>query len=344
MKWVWISLIALCSMVTLAQEGTQSGVPASLEAANGKTVRVFLQHLKDGNITFQPFKSSNDFTVPVSKVKSLTFYPKYDEEALEQQFIAGEYSAFIATLEPIMEPFWEYMVLDNNLRNDFCMLMDAYLKTGDRAKTRKAADSLLAATDPKVVQRAQVDIALVAILENDLETAKKLRGEITSESAGLYLQACIEREEKRPEDAIKTVSGIIIDHANDVDWLAPSELLCAYLYLDIMELQGTNSVITTNSAVHTARQVKNIYSGTSVAADAEKLWVSLGGAEHEAELAEGRVERLKRKAEQKAKREAEQKAKWEAEQKAKKEAEAAALAEKAASTNGVNETVEMESE
>jgi len=349
MKRIWIGLAALAAMGTMAQEqATQSGTPALLEAANGKKARVFLQRLEDGKLTFQPYKSTKDYTVPATKVNRLTFYPKYDAEAVEQQFNSGDYSAVISSIGSMMEPFWEYMVVDNNLRDAFCMLMDAHRKLGEFSEVRKAANILQETDDPKLVQRGQVNVALTAIADHDLETAKKIRDEVASEAAGLYLQASIERAEQRPTDAIKTVSGIIIDHANDVEWLGPSELLCAYLYVDML---GTNSVITTNSALHTARQVKNMYRGTHVAADAEKLWTSLGGADLEAAVAAERAEwkakekadREKREAEEKVKREAEEKEKKEAEEKARREAEAAAQAEDAASTN-VTTTTEMESE
>jgi len=350
MKRIWIGLMAaLVAIGAVAQQQeAQSGTPALLEAVNGKQARVFLQHLKDGKLTFQAYKSNKNIAVPASKIKSLTFYPKYDAEAVEQQFNAGEYSAVLSTLDPLMESFWDYMVVDNNLRAAFCMLMDAYYKSGEFTKARKAANILLESGDPELVQRGQANIALVSIAENDLETAKKIRNEVTSEAAGLYLQACIERAEQRPKDAIKTVSDLIINHANDVKWLAPSELLCAYLYVDML---GDNSVITTNSALHTARQVKNIYAGSSVAADAEKLWVSLGGAEREAAIAAEKAEREKEEAEKKAKREAEEKAKLDAETASLAEDAAstnknveAAQVENTASTNDVNTTTEMESE
>lgn len=356
MKRIWISLIALVAMGAVAQKpDVQSGTPATLEAINGKQARVFLQRLENGKLTFQPNKSSQNITVPASKIKSLTFYPKYDAETVEQQFNAGEYSAVLSTLGPLMDSFWDYMVVDNNLRDAFCMLMDAYYKSGKFPEARKVANILLESDDPGLVQRGQANIALIAIAENDLETARKIRREVTSEAAGLYLQACIERAEQRPKVAIWTASGIILNHANDLEWLGPSELLCANLYADML---GSNPVITTNSPLHTARQVKNIYLGSSVAADAEKLWVRLGGAEREAAIAAEKAELEKEEAEKIAKREAEEKAKLEAEEKAKKEADAASLAEDAASTNNVgaaqsenaastndvNATVEMESE
>lgn len=339
MNRIWISLAALIAVGAMAQEPeVQPGTPAMLEAVNGKKAAVFLQHLKNGKVTFQPRKSSKNMAAPVTMIKSLTFFPKYDAEAVEQQFNSGEYAAVVSALVPVMEPFEEYMVVENNMRDPFCMLMDAYRKTGDLPKARKAANVLLESGDPDLVQRGQVNIALLAIVENDLETAKKIRGELTSEAAGLYLQACIEREENMPKVAIWTVSGIIKYHANDVEWLGPSELLCANLYLDMLT---TNSVITTNSALLTARQVKNMYNGSSVSADAEKLWVSLGGAEIEAAVLAEKAEQERLEAERIAERKAEQE-KMEAEKKAEEEAAAALQRENEAGTNGTA-NAEMES-
>lgn len=349
MKRIVICIATLLATGVMAQEQeVQSGTPAMLEAANGKKARVFLQRIEEGKVTFQPYKSTRDYTVPADKISSLTFFPEYDAAAVEKQFNAGDYAGVVSILAPLLEPYWEYMVLDNNLRDAFVMLMDAHLKQGDYSLVRKAADILMETGDSQLIQHSKVNVALSAIAENDLPTAEKIQGELSSESAGLYLKASIERAQQRPKDAIKTIATIIVEHANDVEWLGPSELLCAYLYMDMMQMQGTNSAITTNSALHTARQVKNIYNGSHVSADAEKLWVSLGGAEREATIAAEKTEREKEKAEEEARREAEEKAKQEADD---------AVEDKAASTNAMEavqgndvsstnstNTTEMESE
>jgi hypothetical protein len=338
MKRIWISLAALVAVGVMAQEKeAQSGTPALLEAINGRQAPVFLQSMEDGELTFQPRNSTRNMTVSGTKIASLTFFPKYDAEAVEQQINTGDYEGALATLVPLMAPYVDYMVVENNMRGPFCMLMDAYRKSGDFTKAREAANILLKSGDPEMVHRGQVTVALLAIAENDLETAKKIRNEVTSETAGLYLQASIERVEQGPKVAIWTVTGIILNHANDVEWLGPSELLCANLYKDML---GTNSVITTNSPMLTARQVKNMYNGSSVAADAEKLWRSLGGEEVEAAILAQKEEEERLEAEIIAKRRAEQD-KREAEEKAKKEAEAALKVEHEAGTN-VNATVEMD--
>ena len=379
MKRIWISLVVLAAMGAVAAEKVvQPGVPALLEAVTGKKARVFLQSLEEGNLTFQPYNSTREMTVPAAKVKSLGFSLNKEElehfrergtisndeiseifgrenlgraEKLElisktifgniaSAICRGEYTEVVAAIEPLMVDRSQYMVIENNLRDTFCMLMDVNRKLGEYDKVRRAANILIEADDPKMVQRGHVNLALVAIDGGDLPVAEGIRSEITSEAAGLYLQACIEQAQQRPEDGIKTIRRNILDHANDVEWLGPSELLCAYLYLDMAGV--SNSVISTNSALNTARQVKNMYGGTPVAADAEKLWESLGGpANQAAEEMEAAEREIARKA-AKEKRAAERK-KRKAEAKAKKAAKAAAQAGSEAGTN-VTTTTEMESE
>ena len=96
-----------------------------------------------------------------------------------------------------------------------------------------------------------------------------------------------------------------------------------------------------------------MYSGSSVAADAEALWISLGGEELEAAVAAEKAEKERLEEERIAEQKAEQE-RMEAEKKAKEEAAAALQSEKAgtnmtenvgteAGTN-VTTSTEMESE
>jgi hypothetical protein len=280
MKGICISLFILVVGGAAAQkEDIQPGTPAVLTASNGNQARVFLQGLENGKLTFQAFKATRDVTVGISKVKTLTFYVDWDMDTALQQYHAGEYEAMLSDLEPVIQPYTVYMPIDNNLRDPYAKMMEAYRKTGNNAKVREIAAVLVESDNNAFVQRSYVNLALIAIAEGEIEQAQTMMKDIDSEPAKLYLQATIERAEGRPKDAIRTVSGIIINHANDLEWLGPSELLCAYLYMDML---GPDSVITTNSPLHTARQVKNIYSGDSVSADARELWASLGGEAIEA--------------------------------------------------------------
>jgi len=281
MKRLLISLAALaaaCAAQGQKQKAEpQPGTPAVLEAVNGKKARVFLQRLEDGKLVFQPYKSTREITVDAAKVKRLDFVLKYDAEGVSQAFVDGDYAGVVATLEPLLESYAPYMVVENNLRDAFAMLMKAYRENGELAKARKAAGILLQSGDPALVERGQVVLALASIADNDLAAAERIRGEVPSEAASLYLKASIERAKGEPKTAIKTAVGIIAEHGNDMDWLPPAELLCARLYLDMG---------MTNSAAHTARQVEHIYAGTHISADARKLRAPLKVDEPEPEPAE----------------------------------------------------------
>ena len=81
-----MSLICCLTLGVMAQEvAVQSGTPAVIEAVNGMKARVFLQRLQGGRLTFQPYQVTRNRTVPVEAVESLSFYPDYDDEAVDQQ-------------------------------------------------------------------------------------------------------------------------------------------------------------------------------------------------------------------------------------------------------------------
>ena len=251
------------------QEVVQTGTPAMLEAANGKKMKVFLQSLENESLTFQPFKSPKNMTVPSSKIKSLEFFPKYDAVAVEAAFNNSDYTGVLATLEPLLEPFAQYMPVENNLQASFVMMMKSQYGNGEFSKVRKSADLLLVnPLDPGLAMQGKVYKALAAIADGDFQTSEKLRSELENEAAKLYLKACTQRAQGQPKEAMQTVVGIVAEHGNDVEWLAPGELLSAHLYLDLA---------MTNSALNTARQVVSMYAGTHIAGDAQKLYTQLGG-------------------------------------------------------------------
>ena len=266
MKRILISLVALVAVCSAQGQKKvsepQPGIPAILEANNGKKARVFLQRVEGGKVIFQPYKSTKEIAVDTSKVKRLEFVLKYDSEGVAQAFIDGNYAVVVATLEPLLQTYAPYMVVDNNLRDVFSMLMKAYRENGELSKARTAATALMESGDPVLVERGLVIMALAAIAENDLPSAERIQSKVVSEAGSLYLKASIEQAKGEPKAAIQTVVSIIAEHGNDMEWLPPAELLCARLYLDMG---------MTNSAVHTARQVEHMYAGTHIAADAKKL-------------------------------------------------------------------------
>lgn len=379
MKFKSTILILLAAASVFAQERSESTMtPALLVTATGKKAKVNLQGMADGNLTFAA--GSKSMTVPADKIASLGFsmtkeeFDAFradgiisDEEVaaifnredldrakkleeifktclgnIEKLYNAADYAGTIAAVEPLMKGRGQFMAIENNLDDYYVMLMEAYRGVGDYAKGKQCAAVLQGSSDAEKVLLAKANLALVAIDEGDLATAETLEGELESDAAKLYVQACLLRAKDEPKAAFQTVTTIIAEHANDMEWLPRTELLSAYLYLD---MTGTNSVITTNSAVTTARQVKNMYAGSHVAGEARKLWASLGGealeAEEMAAKAAVAAAKAKREAEAKARREAEREARKLAQAKAKAEAEAAAAAKAAA---GTNTTTAVESE
>lgn len=335
-----ISLIALTTVAAKAQNTTeQEGAPAKLVASNGKGARVFLQNMDEGKLTFQPYKSTKNITVPADKIKSLEFFVKYDEAATKTAFGNADYDTALGILEPVMNELNQYMIIENNLRDAFVMMYDAYVSKGDFAKVVELGIILAETGDENLEVKAKVGRALALIDSGDFAGAKTVGAELSVPAAALYVDACILRAQSKPKEAILTVNTIIADHANDMEWLPRSELLNAYLYLD---MTGTNSVITTNSAINTARQVKNMYGGSNVAADAKKFWASLGGeAIEEAQIAqrkEAEAKRLEREAKKEAAAAEKRKAKAAARRKAAKAKKAAA------NTDVEEETVTNESE
>ncbi len=273
MKRLLFSLAVLSTAAAFGQVA-QSGTPAQIEVAGGKKAKGFLQSLENGILTFQQVKSSRNIPAPVDKIDRLVFYPRYDAVAAEHSFNEGEYSTVIEILDSVMEPYWDYMSISNNMQAAFGMLVKAHLANGNFDQVERASDVLMEGSPPMLLE-GQVYAALVALSDtttngvattNGLAVAEKLRGEVASEAAGLYLQACIEQAKGEPNKASRIVAEIVASHGNDLDWMPQTELLSAILYLDAG---------MTNSAVGTARQVQSIYAGSNIARDAEKLVAKL---------------------------------------------------------------------
>lgn len=254
-------------LFSVAVASGQSGTPAKLEVSNGKVLKVMLQSLEGGTLTFVPFKSTKVQKGPAAMITGLTFVPKYDEAATEQSFINADYSTVISTLGPVMEPFWQYMPISNNLEQAFGMLVTSHLKTGEFDKVQEAGEILMTSRNKGKVAQGQVFVALAALsTTNGVPVAEKLQKEMSSAAAKLYLQARIERAKGNPREASRIVAEIIASHGNNMQWMPQSELLSAELYLE----QGF-----TNSAAFCARQVQSIYGGSNIAGDAAKLRATL---------------------------------------------------------------------
>ncbi len=284
MKRILFSLLACSAMAVSAQEAApveQSGIPAKLEAINGKMARVFLQKMENGTIMFQPYRSTQVIAVDASKVKSLEFFPKYDETAVTTAYEAGKFDVVLELLEPVMEEFWPYMTVENNLTKAFSALMQSYRGVGNREKANAAAQILMGSSNDELAMEGRVVLALDAINTGDFAKADELVGGIDDEVGQLFMKAATLRAKKQTKEAFQIVTQIIDEHGNNLNWMPQAEMLSAYLYLD------STIPSSTNSAANTARQVKNIYKGTHTAGEAAQFRASLGVIDKEPEPAAG---------------------------------------------------------
>ena len=351
----------------VAKETEPAGVAAQLTVSNGKVISVRLQALEDNKVTFKA--GAKEMTVPVNKVSRFKFALNKEEydffttnqvissesvkefttpdigkrekldlifnqilENVADEYNKGNYAEVVSAMASYLSQRAPYMQVENNLQETFLILMESYRGLDNFSDVRKCAAPLLKSDNAELVLKAQVNNALASLAEDDFQMAEKLCEEIESEAAALYLKACIQQAKGEPKAAMQIITDVIAEHGNDIDWMAPSELLSAQLYMDMISTNGVG--IGTNSAINTARQVKNMYGGTAVAADAKKLWIDLGGEAIEAEQAA----KLKAFEEEQAAKRAD------AEQ-AAAEAAAAEAAAIAAETNTVDATTtEIESE
>lgn len=280
MRFIVFLAVGLMVFSAAAQDRGQSGIPAVL-TANEKSIRVFLQSQEDGKLTFEPFRSTRAVTVPSSKVGSLEFIVEYDAERIKQLFASGDYQAVVEIVEPLVKEYESYMQIANNLQEPFVMLMESYRYVGNWSRVRACAENLKDSAVPQLAAKAGVYHILALLDEGDVAGARALLSSIELPQAGLYTEACILRAEKQFKEAFTVVDKIIIEHANEIDWMAPAEYLNALLYLDVG---------LTNSAINTARQVRNIYAGSSFAADAEKLRSRLSAEVESAKAAAAALE------------------------------------------------------
>ncbi len=278
MKHFIIAVYTLLASTIIVQG--QTGVPAKIKAVNGKEFPAYLQGINGGNITFNLHGRSKVQAVPAKLIAELNFVSPLDADGVNQLFVSGDYQAMIDKMDrelmPSLQDYWQYMGIANNLQNVFVDLMNAYLWMGNIPKARESAEVMLKNGDA-AVKAAALGVAVNAFLsEDNLEKAQSLLEQVDSEPGRLYLQACIHRANGEPQEAIKLVDDVIANYANDLAWMPQSELLDAYLYMDLG---------LTNSAINTARQVESIYTDTGISGIAKKLQSELHESVKRAEAA-----------------------------------------------------------
>jgi len=283
MKRLFYMLATFLTLITFvqAQDEEQTGVPAKMEIITGKVIPVYLQSFAEGKLVFQIYKRPKDIPLSdISKVTRFDFLKPLDEDGVMQLFNAGDYQAVVdkmtSELEPSVDVYWPFMAVDNNFQAAFLSLLNSYLELDDLDQAAMAASVLMQSRNPDIRVQGQSAAIQVALKKGNLEEAEQVFEGVDSPVGKLYLKACIERARENPAAAFMLVNEIIAEHPNDLQWMPQSELLNAYLYTDIG---------LTNSAIQTARQVKNIYGNSSVSVKAQKLQTELEAEKAAAEAA-----------------------------------------------------------
>jgi hypothetical protein len=281
MKRLCKILATFLAFVAFTNAQEQSGVPAKMTVVTGKTVPVFLQSLSEGRLVFQIYKRQKDIPLnDVTKVTRFEFINQFDSAGVNEMFKAADYQGVVdkmsAELKPTLDEYWQFMVVDNNFQNEFCYLLAAYMELGAVDVAGKAARIMMQSSNPDVRAKGTTAAVKIALESGNIEDAEALVSSFESEVGKLYLNALIEQAKENPRGAFKLVNQIISDHANDLRWMPQAEFLNVHLYLDIG---------LTNSAIQTARQVRNIYNNSNLAADAQKLQIILEEAQLAAEIA-----------------------------------------------------------
>lgn len=99
-------------------------------------------------------------------------------------------------------------------------------------------------------------VAFAALGQQSVPSGRK------SQAEKLYLAACDAREKKDLTRAIIFAARVVADHAQDTEWIAKAEWLCAELYFDLKMFA---------SAEATARQIELLYPGTEFEPKAQAL-------------------------------------------------------------------------
>ena len=140
---------------------------------------------------------------------------------------------------------------------------------GAGAVCAQETNTVVSPVAPEKVSQSQI---LSAIEGGNIDAMKSVLEKVGDPVAKLYLQACVDRLEGKPEDALKKVAEVVAFHYQDMDWLPYAELLCAELY---------DETGMTNAAAVTARQIGVLYKGTEFAkkADALRSKIEEGGSD-----------------------------------------------------------------
>lgn len=254
-------LIGILALGISAQAEVPKGVPALLEATNGKQARVFLQGATSTTLSFTGVSSSTVNEIPVARVARLVFFPEQDAEQLEVEI--GQRTIGVDALQRVLAPYKPYMAIPNNMQSLFLLQVNDWFVAGENERAKAGAAQFLACTKEERMRTHGLRyMLLLALRSGDLAEAKGLIEGLAEGAMRHYFEAEITAAEVGAKAAMMQVTQLIAAYANEVDWLAPTELLAAQLYLEMG---------MTNSALQTAHQVASIYPGSVMAIEAQSI-------------------------------------------------------------------------
>lgn len=263
-------LLIFCAgaLLALSAAGELKGTTAIVERTDGRAWRVALQGVEGDQLIVRLENSSANRSFKLSDIARLEFTSgSYDISDVQSRFNTADYGAVIRTLGPVAALYMNYAFLPNNREADLGLLMKTLYRNGNFEQAAALSVQLAANPNMALQNSAKAYQALALLGAGDRTAAEEIRQKLTDPSAQLYLQACIERAESRPVDAIQTAVKLIAEHGNDMNWMPQTELLCAELYRELG---------MTNSAAAVARQTCKLYEGTNIGAEAQKLQTELG--------------------------------------------------------------------
>jgi tetratricopeptide (TPR) repeat protein len=247
-------------------------------------------------ITFRVIGMGGDVSYPVDAVKEVVFPVKVDQRVVANLMENRMHEQLAATLEAALKPFEAYSDLPSNIAQYQGVLMELYYKAGDYTKSMNYASKLLADDrDPEMQHKAIVYQGLSLLGSDRLPEAEALfaeqgwTGELKEDATAedLYITARFQYLKKDYTKAIETAARIIAFHSQDPDWMRPTELLCAQIYMELARTQKNPAFL--DSADEVIREIALLYRDTDEAdqAAALKLKVDTLRIEMEAELEDG---------------------------------------------------------
>lgn len=253
--------IGIVALVISAQAEVPKGVPALLEATNGKQARVFLQGATSTSLSFTGVSSPAVNEIPVARVARLVFFPEQDVEQLIVEM--GQQTIETDLFQRVLAPYEPYMMIPNNMQSLFLLQVNDWFLKGENERAAAGAAQFLACSkEERLRSHGLRYMLLLALRSGDIGEAKGLIDGMAGGAMRDYFEAEITAFEVGPKSAMMQVTQLIAAYANEVEWLAPTELLSAKLYLEMG---------MTNSAVQTAYQVASIYQGSVMAIEAQSM-------------------------------------------------------------------------